>query len=127
VIPGNIIGFPIANFIVALVGNLVCASSQASLGGLIWNPVTLLDMIKTEQYTAVNPAACSFIALTFAYCAIFSSIFENSLPAGNDLAALFPKFITVKRGFFVWAVISYPINHWYLLRSASIVVSFLAS
>jgi NCS1 family nucleobase:cation symporter-1 len=42
VIPGSIIGFPIANFIV---GNLVCASSQVIFGELIWNFVALLDMI----------------------------------------------------------------------------------
>jgi NCS1 family nucleobase:cation symporter-1 len=63
----------------------------------------------------------------FVYCAIFSSIFENSLPAGNDLAALFPKYISVRKGFFVCAVISFAINPWYLLGSASIFVSFLAS
>jgi nucleobase:cation symporter-1, NCS1 family len=103
------------------------ASSQVIYGKLIWNPVTLLDMIQTNDYTAANRAACFFIALMFAYCAIFSSIFENFLPAGNNLAALFPKFITVKRGFFICAVISYAINPWYLLGSASILVSFLAS
>jgi NCS1 family nucleobase:cation symporter-1 len=63
----------------------------------------------------------------FVYSAIFSSIFENSLPAGNDLAALFPKYISVRTGFFVCAVISFLINPWYLLGSASIFVSFMAS
>lgn len=127
VIRGNLIGFPIANFIVALVGNLGCASSQVIYGKLIWNPVTLPDMIQTENYTAANRAGCFFIALMFAYCAIFPSIFENSLPAGNDLAALLPEHITVKRGCFICAAISYAINPWYLLGSASIFVSFLAS
>jgi len=36
VIPGNAIGFPLANFIVALVGNIVAASSQVIFGELIW-------------------------------------------------------------------------------------------
>jgi nucleobase:cation symporter-1, NCS1 family len=127
VVPGNLVGFPIANFIVALVGNLVCASSQVIYGKLICNPVTLLDMIQTENYTAANRAGYFFITLKFAYYAILSSIFENSLPAGNDLAALFLNFITVKRGFFIYAVTSYAINPWYLLGSVSIFVCFLAS
>lgn len=58
---------------------------------------------------------------------MFSSIFENSLPAGNDIAALFPKYFSVRRGFFLCAVISFAINPWYLLGSASIFISFLAS
>lgn len=83
-------------------------------------------MIQTENYTAANWTRWFFIALVFAYCAIFLSIFENSLPAGSGLAALLPKFITVKRGFFICAVVSYAINLWYLLGSALIFVSFLA-
>ena len=35
VVPESIISFPIANFIVALVGNLVCASSQVIFGELV--------------------------------------------------------------------------------------------
>ncbi|KAL2882077.1 hypothetical protein SGCOL_002339 [Colletotrichum sp. CLE4] len=127
VIVGNLFCFPVANFIVAAVGNLVCASSELIFGELIWNPVTLLDNLQTAEYTAANRAGCFFIAGCFAYCCIFSSIFENSLPAGNDIAALFPKYLTVRRGFFVCAIISFAINPWFLLGSASVFVSFLSS
>ncbi|KAK1564221.1 NCS1 nucleoside transporter [Colletotrichum navitas] len=127
VIIGNLFCFPIANLVVAAVGNLVCASSELIFGELIWNPVTLLDTLQTAEYTAANRAGCFIIAGCFAYCCIFSSIFENSLPAGNDIAALFPKYFTVRRGFFVCAVVSFAINPWYLLGSASIFVSFLSS
>ncbi|TQN71105.1 Uracil permease [Colletotrichum shisoi] len=127
VVVGNLFCFPVANFVVAAVGNLVCASSELIFGELIWNPITLLDTLQTTEYTAANRAGCFFIAGCFAYCCIFSSIFENSLPAGNDIAALFPKYLTVRRGFFVCAVISFAINPWFLLGSASIFVSFLSS
>lgn len=127
VIAGNAIGFPLANLCVALLGNIVTASSQLLFGNLVWNPVNLLDQIQTTNYTAKNRAGCFFLALGFSYCAVFSSIFENSLPAGNDLAALFPKFITIRKGFFICAVVSFAINPWFLLGSASIFVSFLAS
>lgn len=84
-------------------------------------------MLQTTNYTSCNRAGCFFIAACFAYSAIFSSIFENSLPAGNDIAALFPKYLTVRKGFFICAVVSFAINPWYLLGSASIFISFLAS
>lgn len=121
------VGFPLANLLVALVGNIVGASSQPIFGELIWNPIDFLDMLQTTDYTAANRAGCFFIALMFAYCAIFSSIFENSLPAGNDLAALCPKYISIRKGFFICAIVSFAINPWYLLGSASIFVSFMAS
>ncbi|KAK7423516.1 hypothetical protein QQX98_000973 [Neonectria punicea] len=127
VLAGNLFGFPVSNLIVAIFGNLVCASSQIIFGELIWNPVTLLDTIQTVEYTSANRAGCFFIAACFAYCCIFSSIFENSLPAGNDIAALFPRYLTVRRGFFVCAILSFAINPWYLLGSASVFISFMAS
>ncbi|KAH8682952.1 putative uridine permease [Tricladium varicosporioides] len=127
VIIGNVLGFPLANLIVSLVGNLVGSSSQVVFGKLIWNPLTYLDMLQSTDYTAGNRAGCFFIAACFTYSAIFSSIFENSLPAGNDIAALFPKYLSVRKGFFICAVISFAINPWYLLGSASIFISFLAS
>ncbi|KAL3422402.1 permease C29B12.14c [Phlyctema vagabunda] len=124
---GNLLGFPVSNFIVSVVGNLVGSSSQVVFGELVWNPLTYLDMLQTSEYTSANRAGCFLIAACFAYSAIFSSIFENSLPAGNDIAALFPKYLTVRKGFFICAVVSFAINPWYLLGSASIFISFLAS
>ncbi|KIW45449.1 uncharacterized protein PV06_03841 [Exophiala oligosperma] len=124
---GNLVGFPLANFLVCVIGNIVGASSQVIFGELIWNPIDFLDRLQTTDYTPANRAGCFFIALMFVYCAIFSSIFENSLPAGNDLAALFPRYITIRKGFFICAVVSFAINPWYLLGSASIFVSFMAS
>lgn len=49
------------------------------------------------------------------------------MPAGNDIAALFPKYFTVRKGFFICAVVSFAINPWYLLGSASIFISFMSS
>lgn len=80
VILGNIVGFPLADFCVSLVGNIVASSSIQIFGELEWNPVLLLDRLQTENYTSANRAGCFFIALMFAYSAIFSSVFENSIP-----------------------------------------------
>lgn len=127
VILGNLLGFPISNLIVSIVGNLVGASSQLVFGEVIWNPLDYLDKLQSTEYTSANRAGCFFIAACFAYSAIFSSIFENSLPAGNDIAALFPKYLSVRKGFFICAIVSFAINPWYLLGSASIFISFMAS
>jgi NCS1 family nucleobase:cation symporter-1 len=127
VVLGNFAGFPLSNFLVCIIGNLVASASQAIYGKVIWNPLTFLDMLQTTEYSSANRAGCFFIAACFGYSAIFSSIFENSLPAGNDIAALFPKYLTVRKGFFICAAVSFIINPWYLLGSASIFIAFLAS
>ncbi|KAJ5257677.1 hypothetical protein N7497_000637 [Penicillium chrysogenum] len=128
VLIGQFVSFPLSNFLVAVLGNLIASASKAIFGELIWNPLNFLDkLMEGERYTSGNRTACAFIALAFVYSTVFSAIFENSIPAGNDIAALLPKYISIKRGFFICAVLSYAICPWYLLASASIFITFLSS
>ncbi|KAH8698810.1 permease for cytosine/purines, uracil, thiamine, allantoin-domain-containing protein [Talaromyces proteolyticus] len=128
VILGQVIGFPLSNFIVAVCGNVIAAAGKGIFGELIWNPLTLLDkLMEGERYTHANRAGCALISLAFVYASISSAIFENSIPAGNDIASLLPKYITIKRGFFICAVLSYAICPWYLLSSAAVFINFLSS
>ncbi|KEF56084.1 uncharacterized protein A1O9_07665 [Exophiala aquamarina CBS 119918] len=90
VILGNIVGYPLADFLVNIVGNIVASSSVLIFGEREWNPLILLDRIQTENYTAKNRAGCFFLAFMFAYSALFSSVFENSIPGS---AAVFIKFL----------------------------------
>jgi NCS1 family nucleobase:cation symporter-1 len=63
--------------------------------------LTYLDMILSDNYTSAHRAGCFFIGLGFSYSSLFSAVFENLLPCGNDVAALLPRFLTIKRGFWV--------------------------
>ncbi|KAL4884893.1 permease for cytosine/purines, uracil, thiamine, allantoin-domain-containing protein [Aspergillus karnatakaensis] len=128
VIWGQVLSFPVSGLIVAVFGNVIASASVGVVGELVWNPIDFLDMLMAgDRYTAGNRAGCALISAALAYSTIFSAIFENSIPAGNDIAALLPKYITVKRGFFICAVLSYAINPWYLLSSASVFINFLSS
>ncbi|KAL2793944.1 permease for cytosine/purines, uracil, thiamine, allantoin-domain-containing protein [Aspergillus keveii] len=128
VIWGQLISFPLSALIVAVFGNVIAAASVGVFGELIWNPLDFLDMLMAgERYTSGNRTACAFIALALAYSTVFSAIFENSIPAGNDIASLLPRYITIKRGFFICAILSYAICPWYLLSSASVFINFLSS
>ncbi|OJJ98438.1 hypothetical protein ASPACDRAFT_122243 [Aspergillus aculeatus ATCC 16872] len=128
VILGQIISFPVSGLLVAVIGNVIAGSSESIFGELIWNPLTFLDkLMDGDRYTHGNRTACAFISLAFIYSTVFSAIFENSIPAGNDIAALWPRYITVKRGFFICAILSFAICPWYLLATASIFITFLSS
>jgi NCS1 family nucleobase:cation symporter-1 len=70
------------------------------------NPLTYLDMILTDNYDAAHRAGAFFIGLGFAYSALFSCVFENVLPAGNDISSLAPKYISIKRGFAICQIIT---------------------
>ncbi|KAE8153269.1 permease for cytosine/purines, uracil, thiamine, allantoin-domain-containing protein [Aspergillus avenaceus] len=128
VILGQVISFPVSGLLVAVLGNIIAASSKSVFGELIWNPLDFLDKLMSgNRYTSANRTACAFISLAFTYSTVFSAIFENSIPAGNDIASLLPKYITVKRGFFICALLSYAICPWYLLATATVFINFLSS
>ncbi|PYH47106.1 uncharacterized protein BP01DRAFT_372459 [Aspergillus saccharolyticus JOP 1030-1] len=128
VLVGQIISFPLSGLLVAVLGNVIAGSSESIFGELIWNPLNFLDkLMDGDRYTHGNRTACAFISLAFIYSTVFSAIFENSIPAGNDIAALCPRYITVKRGFFICAILSFAICPWYLLATASIFITFLSS
>ncbi|PQE21565.1 NCS1 nucleoside transporter protein [Rutstroemia sp. NJR-2017a WRK4] len=95
VILGNLLGFPISNLIVAIIGNLVSSSSQVLFGEVIWSPLTYLDRILMRSYNAPSRAV--------------------------------PKYVSIRTGFFICAVLSIAIQPWYLLKSATTFISFLAS
>ncbi|WWC97765.1 hypothetical protein V866_004651 [Kwoniella sp. B9012] len=124
---GQIFGFPMSNFITTLVGMIVAASSEKAYGTLIWNPLTYLDRILTENYTPSVRCGAAFISFGFTYSALFSCVFENVLPAGNDISSLLPRYISMKRAFAICMIMTIVINPWYLLGSASIFISFISS
>ncbi|ODO11198.1 hypothetical protein I350_01802 [Cryptococcus amylolentus CBS 6273] len=124
---GQIFGFPLSNFITTLFGMIVAASSERATGTLIWNPLTYLDHILTTNYDAKTRAGAAIISAGFAYSALFSCVFENVLPAGNDISSLAPKYLSMKRAFAVCMIVTVVICPWYLLGSASIFISFISS
>ncbi|KAF5672622.1 uracil permease [Fusarium circinatum] len=106
VIAGQVFSFPMSNFLVGVFGNLIAAASKGIFGEVIWNPLITLDMLmQGDRHTSANRAGCALISFAYVYSTVFSAIFENSIPAGNDIAALMPKYITVKRGFFICAAV----------------------
>ncbi|KAL1411646.1 hypothetical protein Q8F55_002610 [Vanrija albida] len=124
---GQIFGFPMSNFIVSLFGCIVARSSEKTYGEVIWNPLTYLDMMLSDTYNAKYRAGAFFIALGFCYSSLFSCAFENVLPAGNDIAAILPRYLSMKRAMAICMILTLAINPWFLLGSASIFISFLAS
>ncbi|KAB8235595.1 permease for cytosine/purines, uracil, thiamine, allantoin-domain-containing protein [Aspergillus alliaceus] len=66
VILGQVLSFPIANFVIAIMGCVIAATSEPIFGELIWNPINILErLMEGDRYTAGNRAGCFFISLAF--------------------------------------------------------------
>jgi nucleobase:cation symporter-1, NCS1 family len=60
-------------------------------GQVLWDPLKLID-----QWD--NRACAFFISLVFGLSTLSTNISANSLDAGNELAAMYPRYINIRRG-----------------------------
>lgn len=116
------LGFAITSFI----GIIVSSSSSVIFGEYIWNPIMLLDRFLDEGGSG-NRAGVFFIATAFTLAQLGTNIAANSVSAGTDMTALLPRWINIRRGSYICAIIGLCINPWYLLSSASEFTTYLSA
>ena len=90
----------------AVTGILVTAATQERFGQPLWNLPNLLSAI------IATGGARSRVAAFFAGAALVVSQFGinipgNALSGGFDMAATFPKYINIRRGAYITALLSY--------------------
>ena len=72
--------------------------------------------------------ACRFFgAFSFALAALGVNISANSLSAANDLTALFPRYVNIRRGQLLCAVVAWALVPWKILKSATNFLNFMAA
>ncbi|KAL3965559.1 hypothetical protein ACCO45_002563 [Purpureocillium lilacinum] len=140
----QMVGGPIAHVVISLIGALVASSGaliykkvRASLRLLLvnitgnkqpqWNPILLIDQILADNYNPRVRAACFFLGLAFTYSSLVSVVLSNGLPAGNDLAGLFPKYINYRRGTILAGCLCIVICPWRLIATATAFLAFLSN
>jgi NCS1 family nucleobase:cation symporter-1 len=72
-------------------------------------------------------AARFFGAFSFALAALGVNISANSLSAANDLTALFPQYINIRRGQLLCAVLAWALVPWKILKNALSFLNFMAA
>lgn len=110
----------------SIVGILVVAATQERLGGPEWNPIMILQRVVEMSPTATTRAAIFFSGLTLGAGQLGLNISGNGLSGGIDLSAVFPKYINIRRGAYVTALLSPLVNPWRLVGTASIFLSVVA-
>jgi len=100
---------------------VACTSAGALLyGQVLWDPNQLIS-----QWG--NRAARFFGGFSFALAALGVNISANSLSAANDLAALMPTYINIRRGQLLCAVIAWALVPWKILASAGSFLNFMSA
>lgn len=112
------ISIPLCFGVISLLG-IVCVSAAYTVYGVnYWSPLDILARY-LQSYTSGDRAGVFLIAAVFAFDQLGANLSQNAIPAGTDMSALLPKFISIRRGSYVCACLSLCICPWNLLASSS--------
>ncbi|KAN0084349.1 Permease for cytosine/purines, uracil, thiamine, allantoin domain containing protein [Tylopilus felleus] len=115
--------FPLASSIVCLIGILVSSSSQAIYGEAIWSPIDLLGRFLDDNPSHATRFGVWFISASF----VIAQVSDDMVSAGCDLTALLPRFINIRRGGYIAAIVGLCICPWNLLKSSNNFTSYLSA
>jgi len=117
------IGFALTSFI----GVIVSSSSKVIYGEPIWNPIDLLNKFLDGNPNSATRCGVFFIGLAFALAQLGVNIAANSVSAGNDLSALLPRYLNIRRGGYIAAIVGIIMCPWKVLDNSSNFTSYLSS
>ena len=84
--------------LVGFIGLAVTSAGTVLYGQVLWDPLRLID-----QWD--NRAAAFFAAFAFVLATLGTNISANSLSAANDMTVLFPRYINIRRGQVICALL----------------------
>ncbi|KAL8969676.1 MAG: hypothetical protein Q9183_001887 [Haloplaca sp. 2 TL-2023] len=116
-------GFAVTSFI----GIIVSSSSAVIYGGNpVWNPLDLLDRF-LEGANSGERFGVFMIASAFALAQLGTNIAANSISAGTDMTALLPRFLNIRRGGYICALVGLAMCPWNLLSSSNNFTTYLSA
>lgn len=116
------VGFAITSFI----GIIVSSSSTVIFGEAIWNPLYLLEAF-LEEGGSGQRFGVFIIAAAFTLAQLGTNIAANSISAGTDLTALAPRWISIRRGGYICALVGLVMCPWNLLSTTNNFTTYLSA
>lgn len=118
------LGFAVTSFIGIIVGS----SSTVIFGGEpIWNPLDLLEKFLEEDSGRGQRFGVFIIAAAFTLAQLGTNIAANSVSAGTDLTALAPRWINIRRGGYICALVGLVMCPWNLLKDTNSFTTYLSA
>ena len=111
---------PIVFTFISFIGIAATSAGASLYGTLQWDPMALVSEWD-------NRAAQFFAAFAFALAALGVNISANSLSAANDLMALMPSYVNIRRGQVICALLSWCLVPWKILASAGSFLNFMSA
>ncbi|KAJ9137270.1 NCS1 nucleoside transporter [Pleurostoma richardsiae] len=121
---------PLGTIVVACIG-IICTSCAATLypqeDSLLWQPYAFLDAIRRNEGNSGARAGVAFASIAFMVSQFGIVVASNSVVAGIDLAALLPRWFTIRRGGYATILFAFVMQPWSLYNSATSFLTVVSS
>ena len=107
----QLITIPVGFAITSFIGIIVSSSSNVIYGQPIWNPLDLLSNFLNGASSGER-FGVFMIATAFALAQLGTNIAANSVSAGTDMTALFPRYLNIRRGGYICAAVGLAMCPW---------------
>ena len=111
------IALPVTTTLIYFLGVVLAASSQVVYGHVVWNPLEIVILWD-------NRPAKFFVGMIWAFAQILANVTGGSLASGNDAMGLFPRYISLRRGQLLCAIIGFAVCPWKIEASATRFLAF---
>jgi NCS1 family nucleobase:cation symporter-1 len=116
----QLFALPVLVTMTEFLGCTMAVASSVLYGEVQWNPLVTINNFE-------NRAGKFFAGACFIFFNIVTNVTGNSVPLANDLTGLFPKYINIRRGQFICAVVSFAICPWEIEAKATTFLAFLGA
>jgi NCS1 family nucleobase:cation symporter-1 len=116
----QLFALPVFVTMTEFLGCTMAVASSVLYGKVEWNPLVVINQFDYR-------AGKFFAGALFAFFNIMTNVTGNSIPLANDLTGLFPKYINIRRGQFICAVVSFAICPWKIQAQATTFLAFLGA
>ncbi|GJN87706.1 hypothetical protein Rhopal_000661-T1 [Rhodotorula paludigena] len=118
VVWSNIFSLTVLVTLCAILGVVVTSAVEVIYGVSTWSPLQVSSLMD-------NRAAQFFSAVPWALSVLATNISANSTAVGNDLMCMVPRYINIRRGQYITAILGLVSCPWIIQNSAKTFTSFL--
>lgn len=121
-------------FALVLVGTAIPIMGLTSASALkqyygeeFWQPNEIINKWMTEDYSAKLRAAAFFCGAVFTMSQLVFNTMGNGYAGGMDMSGMFPKYINIRRGSVLTALLSWVVQPWDFYNTSSTFVVVMSS
>ncbi|KAF3065817.1 hypothetical protein GL218_09391 [Daldinia childiae] len=116
---------PIIFTLCGVLGIVTTSASKVFSGEYLWNPLDIIAI--WLDYGSGGRCAAFFAALAWYIAQVGTNITANSISAANDLTVLLPRWINIRRGCIIAALVGgWVLVPWKILSSAETFLAFMS-